>query len=60
MFDKRVILEHKGLKVTVVREIPTDCCSIGVSSYGSKPVCKFISKELHDKLIEELENQTEF
>lgn len=60
MFEKAVILENKDVKVTLVNEKSTTCCIIGVSINGGKHTCKFISKELHDKLIEELINQTGF
>lgn len=60
MFNKNVILENKDIKLTLVEEESTECCSIGISINGCKPTCKFISKELHDKLIDELINQSCF
>ena len=56
IFDKKVILENNNIKVTVVEDIETKSCSIGVSMDGRKPSFKFISKELYDMLIEELMN----
>ena len=60
MFNKKVILENNDVIVTVVEEVSTQCCSLGVSIKGRKPSCKFISKELHDMLIKELINQESF
>ena len=60
MFEKKVILENKDVMLSVVEEVSTKCCSIGISIKGSKPSCKFISKELHDMLTKELINQESF
>ncbi len=59
-FERNVILKNDNSQVTVVNDIKTNTYSIGLSERGRKPKVKYISKELYNKLLEELLNQDEF
>lgn len=59
-FKKNVILKNDNSKVTVVNDIKTNTYSIGITERGRNPKVKHISKELYNKLLEELLNQDEF
>ncbi|VIF90654.1 Uncharacterised protein [Clostridioides difficile] len=58
-FERNVILKNGNLQVTLVKDIKTDSYSIGIRQIGGKPEFKYISKELYNKLLEELLNQDE-
>ncbi|HBF1879722.1 hypothetical protein JY816_05825 [Clostridioides difficile] len=58
-FERNVILKNGNLQVTLVNDMKTNSYSIGVRQIGGKPEFKYISKELYNKLLEELLNQDE-
>ena len=57
--ERRILLQGKHSVLSLVEDKDTDSYSIAISD-GYKPKIKFISKELHDLLIEELENAEYF
>lgn len=57
--ERKFLLDGKGCKLSVVYDKMYDNCSIAISD-GTKPKCKWISKELYDLLCKELENQEHF
>ncbi|EQG38340.1 TPA: hypothetical protein KNO10_002157 [Clostridioides difficile] len=58
-FERNVILKNGNLQVTLVNDMKTNSYSIGVRQIGGKLEFKYISKELYNKLLEELLNQDE-
>ncbi|HAT4871047.1 hypothetical protein KLN27_14415 [Clostridioides difficile] len=58
-FERNVILKNGNLQVTLVNDMKTDTYSIGVRQIGGNPEIKYISRELYNKLLEELLNQDE-
>lgn len=59
MISEKVILQTKNVKVLLHEELSTGLRSISVYDENEMTM-KFISKELYDNLLNELENQKEF
>ena len=59
MISEKVILKTGSAKVLLHEELSTGLCSISVCDEEQLGM-KFISKELYDSLLYELENQREF
>ena len=52
--ERKILLKGKNSVLSLVEDKVTNTYSIAISD-GYKPNVKFISKELHDLLIKELE-----
>lgn len=57
--ERKVLLKGKNSVLSLVEDSETNTYSIAISD-GYKPNFKFISKELHDLLIKELEDKEYF
>lgn len=54
--ERKFLLEGSNSKLSVAYDLDFGKCSIAICD-GTEPNVKFISKELYDMLVKELENQ---
>lgn len=54
--ERKILLDDKSYKLSVVKDATYDSYSIAICD-GSKPKFKWISKELYELLVKELEHQ---